>query len=247
MCRASCTCVVNGVSSRSRFRAVIFDGDDTLWLTEALYDAARSTARDIVERAGLDGEAWELQQRRRDLENVALHGHSADRFPRSCVEALDLTFGTSGWLTEELRERVADVARSVFTAPAPLRDGATEVLDELKRREFRLALLSKGDQRVQRRRIADSGLAEHFEVISIVDAKTPESFESVVQQLTLRSDQVVSVGNSVASDIQPSLAAGVAAVWLPAYVWEYENRHALDEERSLTSIRTLQELLDIVG
>ncbi|MEY2474030.1 MAG: hypothetical protein QOK28_3359 [Actinomycetota bacterium] len=33
-------------------RGVIFDGDDTLWLTEHLYDEARGQARDLVERAG---------------------------------------------------------------------------------------------------------------------------------------------------------------------------------------------------
>jgi len=248
MGRSSSNCVVvGGALSRSRFRAVIFDGDDTLWLTEGLYDVARSRARDLVEQAGLDGSEWEQKQRRRDLENVVAHGHTVDRFPRSCVEALDLTFGTSASLTAELRERVADAARSVFTAQAPLREGAREVLGELKCRGIRLALLSKGDERVQRRRVTDSGLTGYFELVSIVDAKTPQAFVSVLRQLALSADDVVSVGNSVASDIQPSLAAGITAVWLPAYVWEYENRHGVDDERWLKRISALSELLDIVG
>ncbi|MEO8907547.1 MAG: hypothetical protein ABI310_05655, partial [Microbacteriaceae bacterium] len=52
-----------------RARGVIFDGDDTLWLTEALYDDARASARAVVEHAGLNGTEWERLQRIRDLYN----------------------------------------------------------------------------------------------------------------------------------------------------------------------------------
>src|SRR4051812_19023858 len=74
-------------------RGVIFDGDDTLWLTESLYDEARRRAREVVERAGIDGSEWERIQRERDISNVELFGHNAERFPTSCVEAFLLLNG----------------------------------------------------------------------------------------------------------------------------------------------------------
>ena len=41
---------------RRVWQAIVFDGDDTLWETEALYDDARRRAREIVAATGLDGE-----------------------------------------------------------------------------------------------------------------------------------------------------------------------------------------------
>jgi putative hydrolase of the HAD superfamily len=51
-------------------RAIVFDGDDTLWHTEWLYDDARQQAREVVEAAGLDGARWEELERRTDVKNV---------------------------------------------------------------------------------------------------------------------------------------------------------------------------------
>ena len=66
---------------------VIFDGDDTLWSTEPLYDDARAAAAEIVERAGLDAGEWERLERDIDVQNVQRFGLSSERFPTSCVEA----------------------------------------------------------------------------------------------------------------------------------------------------------------
>ncbi len=229
-----------------RARGVIFDGDDTLWLTEALYDDARATVRRVIERVGLDGTEWERIQRLRDVHNVVALGHSVERFPTSCVEALSLVGGAEVSNAEKVRAEVLDAARSVFGALAPLRDDAANVLAELRRRGSHLALLTKGARSVQERRLADSGLANFFDVVSIVERKTPAAFASVVSQLGLAVTEVVSVGNSVQSDIRPSLDAGVDAIWLPAYVWEYEERHDREAERSLRKIAQLGDLLHLL-
>ena len=43
---------------------VVFDGDDTLWSTEKLYDDARSRAREVVAESGADAAKWEERERR---------------------------------------------------------------------------------------------------------------------------------------------------------------------------------------
>ena len=45
---------------------IVFDGDDTLWGTEGLYDEARANARRVVAESGLDGANWEKIERRID-------------------------------------------------------------------------------------------------------------------------------------------------------------------------------------
>ena len=235
-----------GPSLPTMVRGVVFDGDDTLWLTEPLYDTARAAARTVVEGAGLDGAAWEAHQRRCDVANVAQFGHHPERFPTSAVDALIAVGGDGIPDAAQVRERVRNVAASVFAAAAPLRSGAREVLAELHRFGLRLALLTKGAREVQQRRIEDSGLHQFFDLTEIVERKSASVFRSVADQLGVSADELLSVGNSVESDIRPSVDAGIAALWLPAYVWEFE-QHDPALEPDLHRIGDLGDVLRFVG
>jgi len=205
------------------WRAIIFDGDDTLWLTEPLYDAARQRAREVVEAAGLDGSDWERLERRLDVANVERLGHTVERFPTSCVEAYEALCGERARPVDPVvRRETADAARQVFEQDPPLAPHARAVLTTLAEHGLRLALLTKGDRRIQDRRIDRSGLRDLFDEIQVVDTKTVTEVRSMVERLGDRPVDVLSVGNSVRSDILPSLAAGVQPIWIDAHVWEYE-------------------------
>src|SRR5437870_1601332 len=56
---------------------VVFDGDDTLWMLEPLYDAARQRAGEIVGTHGLAVADWDRLQRKIDLTNAGRMGLSA--------------------------------------------------------------------------------------------------------------------------------------------------------------------------
>ena len=228
--------------------AVIFDGDDTLWLTESLYDDARREARAIVENAGFDGARWEILERDFDVSNVVTMGHSPERFPTSCLQALDaLSADQGGGPSSSTRRDVLAAAEGVFTADAPLRAHALQTLRELTARGLKLALLTKGDRAVQEQRIERSGLAEFFDVIEIVDAKSSADVLRVARRLGVDPADVVSVGNSVRSDVLPSLDAGAQAVWIPAHVWEYEQAHDHLVPDDVPTISDLAEVLAFVG
>ena len=66
---------------------VVWDGDDTLWFVEQLYDSARAAVADLVRSSGFNAETWDTLQRAVDLDNVGTMGLSRLRFPTSCVEA----------------------------------------------------------------------------------------------------------------------------------------------------------------
>ena len=228
-------------------RGVIFDGDDTLWLTECLYDSARDEAQAVVEGAGLPGDRWASVQRSRDLANVKRLGHDRSRFPTSCVEAYDAVVAELGGARSlELRSAIWNAAAGVFDQPAPLREEAPRVLLELSRLGLRLALLTKGDQHVQKRRIEQSGLQSFFDVVDIVATKVPSDFRRVAAQLGLEPGEVVSVGNSVRSDAIPSIKAGVKAFMIPAHVWEFERSHDHVKADGIVEIESLNELPALV-
>jgi putative hydrolase of the HAD superfamily len=201
---------------------LIFDGDDTLWSTEHLYDRARRSAREIVESEGLDGAKWEAAERAVDVQNVARFGMSSERFPTSCVEALDhVVPGGRGSVAPVLRARVWEAAAQVFTAPAPLVIAAHEVLLRLAP-SHTLVLLTKGDVRVQEDRVTSSGLAPLFDRVEIVAEKSASTFRELAGALGVEPRCCVSIGNSLTSDIRPAVDAGMRAIWIDAHVWEYE-------------------------
>src|SRR5947209_4796406 len=114
---------------RSQLPVVMFDGDDTLWRTEVLYDTARAQAACAVADAGLDPVAWDDLQRHLDIGNVRSFGLSSGRFPASCVEAyVDLCDRAGVAPDSSVLERVRAIAKGVFTAAAPAMEDATTVL-----------------------------------------------------------------------------------------------------------------------
>ncbi len=202
---------------------VVFDGDDTLWRTEPLYDEARSQTRRIVEASGLDGAAWEERERRIDVENVAAYGYSMERFPTSCVQAyVEICRSAERAPESAIAERIRQAARSVFERNPPIAPGARETLRRLRARGARLALLTKGDRALQARRIEHSGLRKFFDVIAIVADKSPAAILDVVAALGVDAHDAWMVGNSMRSDVLPAIEAGLRAIWIPAHVWEHE-------------------------
>jgi putative hydrolase of the HAD superfamily len=205
---------------------VIFDGDDTLWTTEHLYDDARSRSRLIVSQSGLDGALWEERERLIDVQNVAKFGYSMERFPTSCVQAYEELCLRAGRVADPATvEQIRRTAKSVFERDPPLVPGAKETLALLRAKGVRLALLTKGDRELQLRRIDRSGLREFFDVIRIVPEKSPTIICEVVAALGVEVGSAWMVGNSMRSDVFPAVKAGLRAVQIPAHVWEHERSH----------------------
>jgi len=203
---------------------IVFDGDDTLWFVEPLYEDARTEAAAIVAAAGLNAADWESLQRRIDVQYVSSYGVSPKRFPKSCVDAYRMLARQSvHGFDPSVAALVCDAARSVFTRPAKPASGVGHVLD-LLRDEFRLVLLTKGEEQIQRKRIADAGLADAFDHVAIVPDKGSREFSEVLAVVGASADSAWSVGNSLASDIKPALSIGMHAIWVDAPVWEYERR-----------------------
>lgn len=221
---------------------VVVDGDDTLWETEQLYDDARHAARRIVEAAGVDGAAWEALEREIDVENVARFGLSAERFPTSCVDAYRRLAAVPD---EDVAAAVWAAAATVFHTEAPLYPDSEAALALLAQR-FLLVLYTKGDEHVQHRRVAQSGLASFFEEIVVTDAKSAASFRDLGERHAAANGHAWSIGNSLRSDILPAVEAGYRAVWVDRHVWEYERRHSQAVPAAVREATSLSEAAAIV-
>lgn len=225
---------------------IVFDGDDTLWRVEHLYDEARERAAQIVTSSGMDASRWQMLQREIDVANVARFGLSRHRFPTSSVEAYErLADETGDRIDQETRARVRRAAASVFERKAPLMSGARQVLEEL-RRNHRLALLTQGDPVVQEKRVDDSRLRPLFDAVHIVDGKDESTFTTVLDEVDAQSASSWSVGNSLPSDINPALRIGMSAIWIEAHVWAHEQREVVPAPGRFFTASSLRDVQKIV-
>jgi putative hydrolase of the HAD superfamily len=228
---------------------VIFDGDDTLWSTEELYDDARSQGRATVATAGLDGGLWEQLERRIDVQNVQRFGYSMQRFPTSCVEAYEELCKRMDLLPDHaVSERLREIAHSVFQRKPMLIPGVHDTLERLRTLGIRLALLTKGDPVVQRRRVEQSELSHFFDVVEIVSEKSPQTILDIVAALNVEPSNAWMVGNSMRSDVLPALEAGLKAAWIDSHVWEHERTHDhLVDDRVIraSALREIPELVEL--
>jgi putative hydrolase of the HAD superfamily len=224
----------------------IFDGDDTLWRVEQLYDDALSRAEQVVAEAGLPADEWRRLQREIDLVNVESMGMSRDRFPLSSKQALE-ELVRSEHVTPEpsLLERVVQLSRSVFEMTAPLVPGAEDTIRRL-RPHFRLVLLTKGDRPIQKKRIADSKLEPLFDQIEIVAEKNSQTFRRLIEEFQVVASHAWSVGNSLPSDINPALNVGLNAIWIDAHVWEHERREVAVDRPGLIVLQALRDVPEVL-
>ena len=227
---------------------IVFDGDDTLWSTEQLYDDARAKARRVVAESGLDGTKWEKLERRIDVENVETIGFSMQRFPTSCVQAYEETCRSEGRSPDPaVTKRVRQVSNAAFDRDPPVVPGALETLTHLRARGIRLALLTKGEHELQWRRIRCSGLGDLFDVIEVVPEKSPAIIRAIVARLGIDVASACMVGNSIRSDLLPAVDAGLRAVWINAPVWEYERAFDHLADARVTAVSDLAAVAALIA
>lgn len=226
---------------------IVFDGDDTLWRVEHLYDDARERAAAIAADAGIDSDSWTQLQKNIDVANVATFGLSRFRFPHSSVLAYERAATELGITADNaIKERIRTAAATVFDATAPLMPGALDVIAQLAH-THRLVLLTQGDPVVQDKRIADSGLDASFEIVRIVERKTEASFSELLAQAQIAPQDAWSIGNSVPSDINPALRLGMSAIWIETHVWAHERREGAPIAGRLSMCDSLRQIPAIVA
>lgn len=224
---------------------VIFDGDDTLWRTQPLYEAAKEEFFTLMEGLGLCREELRAELERIDVTRVSELGYSRDRFPGSMVATCRHLLRERGapYRARVLRA-VRQIGRQVFEKTAPSIDGAAYTLSALSRR-YKLVLATKGDRSVQTRRVKESGLERYFRNVYFLPEKDVAALRTIVREVELDPGRSWAVGNSVRSDILPALGVGLRAVLIPCETW----RHEASMEKipdGVIVLRCIKELLTVL-
>jgi putative hydrolase of the HAD superfamily len=193
-------------------QTLLIDADDTLWANNVYFERAIANFISFLNHQEFTpGEVREVLNEV-ERECIVKHGYGLHSF----MHALEDTFERIAVepLTPALHETIHGFAHAIAEHPIEPFEGVPETLDYLAGRHH-LIMVTKGNVIEQSGKVERSGLKSYFSVIEVVAEKDPPTFRSVVEKYGLAKDQTWMIGNSPKSDINPALAAGLNAVFIP--------------------------------
>ena len=119
-----------------------------------------------------------------------------------------------------------------------------ETLQYLAERH-RLILMTKGAIAEQTGKVERSGLKQYFSAVEIVAEKNAAAYGGIVQKYELDRASTWMVGNSPKSDINPALAAGLHAIFVPhgdTWILEHEELNPAPPQQKLLIVGRFAEL-----
>jgi putative hydrolase of the HAD superfamily len=193
-------------------QTLLIDADDTLWENNIYFE--RAIARFI---SFLNHQEYSPEQVREILndverENIVTHGYGLHSFAHALVATFERLSVEP--VTPELHDRIHSIAHTIADHPVEILPGVTATLQHLSTRHH-LIMMTKGAIAEQSGKIERSGLKEYFAAIEIVAEKDSAMYRSVVAKYGLSNDTSWMIGNSPKSDINPALAVGLNAVFVP--------------------------------
>lgn len=201
---------------------LLIDADDTLWENNIYFEQAIHDFITFLNHSRLSHA--EVRAVLNEVER--LRGYGSANFTRSLVETYR-RLAEKELYDEDVRQ-VRRFGERLRSQPLQLLDGVRETLDYLSARHD-LILLTKGDAEEQQLKVERSGLKDFFRQVVIVPEKDVTTYRRVISEVEVDPQQAWMVGNSPRSDINPALAAGLKAVYIPhPHTWQLEHEEVQD-------------------
>ena len=192
-------------------QTLLIDADDTLWENNIYFERAIAAFIGYLNHRDYTPAEVRKALNAVERETILAHGYGLSSFTRSLVTCFERLSPEP--VTEEKSQRILSFARSIAEQEIELLPGVAETLAELASRH-RLILMTKGNHAEQADKLARSGLSGCFSAVEIVHEKDPPTYREVIARHELTPHTSWMIGNSIKSDINPALAAGLHAVFL---------------------------------
>ena len=219
---------------------LIIDADDTLWENNIYFERAFDDFIDFLDHSTLNGPEIRVILDEIELANIKVHGYGAANFGRNlcqCYERLVEREIAPGDL-----ERLMKLAENIISQPLEIIDGVPETLQYLASRHD-LTLFTKGHAEEQKLKIDRSGLGVWFGHTAIVPEKDAASYARLAAERNLDLRRSWMIGNSPKSDINPALAAGLNAVFVPHdRTWHLEKTALADGPGRVITVERFSDL-----
>lgn len=191
---------------------LIFDADDTLWENNVYFERAFSDFCEYLNHSRLTPDDVRAILDEIEIVNNKIHGYGAVNFGRNLSQCF-LRLAERA-VDDADHVRIKAIAHQILSHEIDLRPGVAETLPFLAEKH-ELTLFTKGEPAEQNRKIDASGLRPLFAHCAVVKEKNREAYLELADVRGFDLDHTWMVGNSPKSDINPALAAGMNAVFVP--------------------------------
>ncbi|HEV2118247.1 MAG TPA: HAD family hydrolase, partial [Terriglobales bacterium] len=213
--------MANGVNINGA-QALLIDADDTLWENNIYFERAIAQFISFLNHQTYTSEQVRQILNEVERECIIKHGYGMHSFAHALVDTFERIALEP--VTPELHQKIVGFAHSIADHPVEILPGVPETLGYLSQRHH-LILLTKGAMAEQAGKVERSGLKDYFAAVEIVAEKDSGTYRDVVAKYGLGHGSTWMVGNSPKSDINPALAAGLNAVFVPhgnTWILEHE-------------------------
>ncbi len=225
-------------------QTLLIDADDTLWENNIYFE--RAIANFISFLGHHEYSAEEVRAVLNEVEGQCIikHGYGLHSFAHALVDTFERLSVEP--LTPALHETIHGFAHTIAGHPVEILPGVPETLQYLCKRHH-LILMTKGVIAEQSGKVERSGLKEYFSAVEIVAEKDVPTYRAVVSKYELPWEATWMVGNSPKSDINPALAAGLNAVFVPhgnTWILEHDEVASAEPPNRLLILERFSQLRD---
>ncbi len=223
-------------------QTLLIDADDTLWENNVYFERAIANFISFLNHHEYTPEQVRHVLNDVERECIVKHGYGLHSFVLALVDTFERL--AVGPVTAAVHETIYGFARVIADQPVEIIAGVAETLDYLASRHH-LILMTKGSVTEQSGKIERSGLKHFFAAHEIVSEKDALTYGMIAEKYGLARDLTWMVGNSPKSDINPALAAGLNAAFVPhdmTWILEHEQ---IDTPRNGSHLLVLERFSDL--
>jgi putative hydrolase of the HAD superfamily len=228
-------------------QTLLFDADDTLWENNIYFERAIAAFISYLDHR--THTPSEVRERLNACEHatIAQHGYGLASFRKSliaCFEQLSDT-PTDPTLRAQHHDRIVAFTDAIATTGVELLPAVEPTLRTLATRH-RIVLVTKGNQEEQTDKLIRSGLEPLFSAVEVLAEKNTRAYTDLIARHSLDPATTWMIGNSPRSDINPALAAGLHAIFIPhdhTWVLEHETLDPAPPNQTFLQLQTFADLL----
>ena len=225
-------------------QTLLIDADDTLWENNIYFERAIARFISFLRHRTYSPEQVREILNEVERENIVKHGYGLHSFAHALVATFERLSVEP--VTPERHAQIHSFAHAIADHPVEILRDVPATLEYLSRRHH-LILMTKGAFAEQSGKVERSGLKAYFAAVEIVPEKDESVYRSVANKYGLVNDLTWMIGNSPRSDINPALAAGLNAVFVPhgdTWVLEHDEIAQPTPPRRLLTVERFGQLRD---
>ena len=231
------------IERRPTNQTLLIDADDTLWENNVYFERAIAAFISYLDHRVHSPEEVREHLNHCERATIAEHGYGLKSFRRSLVDCFEQLSDEP--ITPEKHGRIIAFTEAIATQEIELLPGVEETLCELCRRHT-LMLVTKGNFDEQTDKLERSGLRSYFSGVEVLAEKNPAAYAALLEKHRLDRSKTWMIGNSPRSDINPALAVGMNAIFIPhdfTWVLEHEVVDQPSAGQELLELSSIREML----